>query len=86
MLRATSDVPSDLHEYLGGPNFAPSSKPHPITNETIPITIGHEFSGVIKEMGDGVTGFYAGQKVRHSPFACWIVHICLRKVWFKREV
>ncbi|KAI9720723.1 MAG: hypothetical protein M1828_005603 [Chrysothrix sp. TS-e1954] len=42
----------DLHEWSGGPTFAPSpSTPHPVTNEHIPITIGHEFSGTIVELG-----------------------------------
>lgn len=33
---------SDLHEYLGGPIFIPVDKPHPLTNETAPVTMGHE--------------------------------------------
>ncbi|ORY19534.1 chaperonin 10-like protein [Clohesyomyces aquaticus] len=57
---------TDLHEYLGGPTFAPV-KPHPITNDTIPITLGHEFSGVVKEVGKGVTSFKPGQHVVVQP-------------------
>ncbi|KAK5116376.1 hypothetical protein LTR62_007923 [Meristemomyces frigidus] len=45
---------SDLHEYLGGPSICPTT-PHPITGESMPITFGHEFSGVIEEVGEGVT-------------------------------
>ncbi|KAJ0382059.1 hypothetical protein COL922a_013293 [Colletotrichum nupharicola] len=44
---------TDLHEYLGGPNFCPASR-HPVTGDTIPVTLGHEFSGVIKEIGSDV--------------------------------
>ncbi|KAJ0166700.1 putative diacetyl reductase [(R)-acetoin forming] 2 [Colletotrichum tanaceti] len=44
---------SDLHEYLGGPNFCPASR-HPVTGDSIPVTLGHEFSGVIKEIGPEV--------------------------------
>ncbi|KZL84537.1 hypothetical protein CI238_05222 [Colletotrichum incanum] len=44
---------TDLHEYLGGPNFCPASR-HPVTGDIIPITLGHEFSGVIKEIGSNV--------------------------------
>ncbi|KAK0333105.1 hypothetical protein LTR91_011939 [Friedmanniomyces endolithicus] len=44
---------SDLHEYLGGPSICPTS-PHPITGEQVPVTFGHEFSGVIEELGKGV--------------------------------
>ncbi|KAK7550344.1 chaperonin 10-like protein [Phyllosticta citricarpa] len=57
---------TDLHEYLSGPNFAPQ-EPHPVTKDTVPITFGHEFSGVIKELGEGVTGFEVGQKVVVQP-------------------
>ncbi|RTE80797.1 hypothetical protein BHE90_004689 [Fusarium euwallaceae] len=48
---------TDLHEYLGGPTFCPTT-PHPITHDTIPVTFGHEFSGRIKEIGPGVQGNY----------------------------
>ncbi|KAM3073637.1 hypothetical protein ACMFMF_006840 [Clarireedia jacksonii] len=57
---------TDLHEYLGGPTFCPES-PHPVTGETIPVTMGHEFSGTIVEVGAGVTGFEVGQKVAIQP-------------------
>ncbi|EKG15978.1 Alcohol dehydrogenase superfamily zinc-containing [Macrophomina phaseolina MS6] len=59
---------TDLHEYLGGPTFAPVD-PHPVTKETIPITFGHEFSGIIKEIGSKVPQglFRVGQKVAIQP-------------------
>ncbi|KAI0532856.1 GroES-like protein [Xylaria digitata] len=57
---------TDLHEYLGGPHFCPTSQ-HPVTGEAIPITLGHEFSGVIKEIGPGVTGFEIGQACAVQP-------------------
>ncbi|KAF2678544.1 GroES-like protein [Lentithecium fluviatile CBS 122367] len=57
---------TDLHEYLGGPTFAPT-KPHPITHSTIPITLGHEFSGIVSEVGLNVTAFSPGQHVVVQP-------------------
>lgn len=57
---------TDLHEYLGGPNFAPT-KPHPCTKDTIPITLGHEFSGIITELGSNVSAFTVGQHVVIQP-------------------
>ncbi|KAI5356859.1 Putative alcohol dehydrogenase, zinc-type, GroES-like superfamily, NAD(P)-binding domain superfamily [Septoria linicola] len=57
---------TDLHEYLGGPNFSPTS-PHPVTKESIPITIGHEFSGTIAEVGKGVSHVKVGDKVAVQP-------------------
>ncbi|MFC5973589.1 2,3-butanediol dehydrogenase [Halomarina salina] len=43
---------SDLHEYAAGPITIPDS-PHPVTGESLPITIGHEFAGTVTEGGDG---------------------------------
>ncbi|KAK0305867.1 hypothetical protein LTR29_016216 [Friedmanniomyces endolithicus] len=59
---------TDLHEFMGGPNFSPTS-PHPVTKESIPITIGHEFSGTIKELGKGLekSGLKVGQKLAIQP-------------------
>ena len=57
---------ADLHEYLGGPTFAPTTA-HPVTRETIPVTFGHEFSGTVIEVGKGVTNFRPGQHVSIQP-------------------
>lgn len=56
----------DLHEYLGGANIIPTS-PHPITKEKAPLTLGHEFSGVIEEVGDDVHDIQIGQRVSVQP-------------------
>ncbi|MCJ1411174.1 hypothetical protein MMC19_005262 [Ptychographa xylographoides] len=51
--------------------------PHPITGESVPLTLGHEFSGVVEEVGEGVTDMRVGQRVVVQPiiydgtcFAC----------------
>lgn len=56
----------DLHEYLGGANIMPTV-PHPITNEKVPLTLGHEFSGVVEEVGEGVYDIKVGAKVTIQP-------------------
>ncbi|KLV25742.1 butanediol dehydrogenase [Niallia circulans] len=58
---------SDLHEYLGGPIFIPVDQPHPLTNEVAPVTLGHEFSGEIVEIGAGVTDYQVGDRVVVEP-------------------
>ncbi|WPH04114.1 Hypothetical protein R9X50_00699900 [Acrodontium crateriforme] len=58
---------SDLHEYLGGPNLCPSTTPHPITGETVPLTFGHEFSGIVEEVGAGVDRVTVGERVCVQP-------------------
>ena len=57
---------SDLHEYLGGPGLCPTT-PHPITGETVPLTMGHEFSGIIEEVGECVTDWTVGDRVSVQP-------------------
>ncbi|KZZ96488.1 sorbitol dehydrogenase [Moelleriella libera RCEF 2490] len=59
---------SDLHEYLGGANLIPKPEnPHPITKETLPLTLGHEFSGIVEEVGDGVESVKPGDRVCVQP-------------------
>lgn len=53
---------------MGGPSLCPESKPHPITGETVPLTFGHEFAGVIEEVGEGVSKrFKVGSRVVVAP-------------------
>jgi len=59
---------SDIHEYLGGPIFPPQAgEKNPYTGVEIPITMGHEMSGVIAEIGSNVTGLNVGQNVTINP-------------------
>ncbi|KAK9472158.1 chaperonin 10-like protein [Dipodascopsis tothii] len=53
---------TDLHEYLDGPIFCPQVS-HKITNEKVPVTLGHEFAGVVLKVGPGVTHVKAGDHV-----------------------
>ena len=57
---------SDLHEYLGGANIMPTT-PHPITKEKVPLTLGHEFSGIIEEVGDDVHDIKVGARITVQP-------------------
>jgi len=53
---------SDLHEYLAGPIISPVDKPHPISGNVAPLVLGHEFSGDVVELGEGVTKLKLGDK------------------------
>lgn len=59
---------SDLHLYLGGP-MPPVGvdTPHPLSGETLPVTFGHEFSGTVTELGEGVEGLAVGDRVAVEP-------------------
>ncbi|VUC31358.1 unnamed protein product [Clonostachys rosea] len=59
---------TDLHEYLEGANLIPKPQhPHPITQETYPLTIGHEFSGIVDEVASDVTSLRKGDRVCVQP-------------------
>ena len=61
---------SDLHEFLHGPETIPApGKPHPLTGETVPIVLGHEFAGRVVELGAGVEGVALGDAVAIEPIA-----------------
>ncbi|MGP5165689.1 2,3-butanediol dehydrogenase [Arthrobacter rhombi] len=60
---------TDLHEYLEGPIFIPpKGSPHPISGEEAPVTMGHEFSGTITNLGDGIDDLEIGQNVVVEPY------------------
>lgn len=58
---------SDLHEYLEGPITIPVDKPDPLTGQQAPLTMGHEFTGVVEEIGSDVTTYQKGDKVIINP-------------------
>ena len=58
---------SDLHEYIAGSIFVPTTDPHPLTGETAPITMGHEFSGVVRDIGENVTSLSVGDRIAANP-------------------
>ena len=60
---------TDLHEYLEGPIFIPAKgSPHPISGEEAPVTIGHEFSGTVTALGEGVDDLQIGESVVVEPY------------------
>jgi (R,R)-butanediol dehydrogenase/meso-butanediol dehydrogenase/diacetyl reductase len=58
---------TDLHEYLGGPLYIPLERPHPMTRVQAPVIIGHEMSGEVVALGDGVENFAVGDRVAACP-------------------
>lgn len=60
---------TDLHEYLEGPIFIPAAgHPHPLSHEEQPVTMGHEFSGTVSALGEGVTDLTVGENVVVEPY------------------
>lgn len=64
---------TDLHEYIMGPKAIPTKeRPHALTGEYLPVTLGHEFCGHVRSIsGDALgadgTPLKAGQPVMVDP-------------------
>lgn len=56
---------SDLHAYHHGLGVA--YEEHPISKRKVPLILGHEFAGVVTEVGEGVTNVSVGDKVAVEP-------------------
>lgn len=68
---------TDLHEYLGGPLYIPLTHPHPLTGVQAPVIIGHEMSGEVTAVGDGVAGFAPGDHIAACPIiGCGVCRWC----------
>lgn len=57
---------TDLHEYAYGPIFVPV-EPHPFTKASGPQILGHEYGGVVEDVGQGVTSVRPGDRVSVQP-------------------
>jgi (R,R)-butanediol dehydrogenase/meso-butanediol dehydrogenase/diacetyl reductase len=69
---------SDLHEYINGPITIPTpDHPHPLTGESLPLIMGHEFAGEVVEVGEGVQKVAVGARVAVEPLlVCRECHCC----------
>jgi (R,R)-butanediol dehydrogenase / meso-butanediol dehydrogenase / diacetyl reductase len=54
---------TDLEEYLCGPLFIPAERPNALTGRTAPMVMGHEFVGIVTEVGSKVDGIRTGDHV-----------------------
>jgi (R,R)-butanediol dehydrogenase/meso-butanediol dehydrogenase/diacetyl reductase len=69
---------TDLHEYAVGPIVIPE-QPHRLNGSALPQVLGHEFSGEVLEVGDGVTHVRAGDRVSVMPLLfCGTCYYCRR--------
>ncbi len=57
---------SDLHEYYHGP-ITTRTTPHPLTGVKNPVIMGHELSGEVMELGEGVEDLSIGDKMAVEP-------------------
>ena len=58
---------SDLHEYTHGPQLIPVDKPYALNGHQGTTTLGHEFSGIVEEVGKSVKNIKKGDRVTVEP-------------------
>lgn len=61
---------TDLHEYHSQTLIPLAGERHALTRETVPITMGHEFSGIVSEVGSELAAsdvFGVGDRVVVQP-------------------
>ena len=61
--RYTSICATDIEEWQYGPLWVQSGSPNPLSGRSAPLVMGHEISGVIDSVGQGVTGWSPGERV-----------------------
>jgi (R,R)-butanediol dehydrogenase/meso-butanediol dehydrogenase/diacetyl reductase len=67
---------SDLHEYYHGPMMT-LRRPHPLSGVQNPVVLGHEFSGEVVELGQGVSDLKVGDLIAVEPVqTCGSCHWC----------
>lgn len=58
---------SDLHEYKHGPMLIPSQEPYLLNGHIGVTTLGHEFAGIVDEVGSNVKNIKKGDRVVVEP-------------------
>jgi (R,R)-butanediol dehydrogenase/meso-butanediol dehydrogenase/diacetyl reductase len=70
---------TDVTEWALGPRQHPFAAPHPVTGHQGEIIPGHEFSGTVVAVGDGVDPSWIGQRVAScGSMACGRCDACRR--------
>jgi (R,R)-butanediol dehydrogenase / meso-butanediol dehydrogenase / diacetyl reductase len=63
---------TDVHEFKAGPHLI-SSRPHPLSGQCAPVTLGHEFAGRVVAAGEGSEATIG---TRVTADACWRCGTC----------
>ncbi len=77
-IKASGLCHTDFNEYINGPLYV-ASTPHKRTGRSIPLVLGHEFSGEVVELGPGVTRLRVGDRVAvNAVDSCRKCEFCRR--------
>jgi (R,R)-butanediol dehydrogenase/meso-butanediol dehydrogenase/diacetyl reductase len=70
---------TDIEEWQYGPLWVQHGAPNPLTGRQAPLTLGHEITGHIDKLGDGITGVQVGQRVAiNNVLTCGTCFWCKR--------
>lgn len=70
---------TDIEEWQFGPLWVQHGTPNPLTGRQAPLTLGHEITGRIESLVDGVTGVQVGQRVAiNNVLTCGTCFWCKR--------
>jgi (R,R)-butanediol dehydrogenase/meso-butanediol dehydrogenase/diacetyl reductase len=77
-VKASGLCHTDFNEYLNGPLYV-ASTPHARTGRSIPLVLGHEFSGEVVDVAPDVTGIHIGDRVAvNAVDSCRECQFCRR--------
>src|SRR4051812_13601363 len=65
---------TDLEEFTQGPALIPVDAPNGLTGRRAPLTMGHEFAGLVAALGSGVDNVRVGERV--APEVCLFCGHC----------
>ena len=69
---------TDLIEYKWGPYWV-TTELNPVSGRCVPLTLGHEYSGVVVELGENVTQHKVGDRVAGDCiWYCGKCYFCLK--------
>ncbi|MBI4306584.1 MAG: 2,3-butanediol dehydrogenase [Chloroflexi bacterium] len=69
---------TDIEEWQFGPRFV-AMTPNPVTGKKAPLVLGHEVSGRVAQLGQGVTGLKVGDRVAVND-----IITCNKCFWCRR--
>jgi (R,R)-butanediol dehydrogenase/meso-butanediol dehydrogenase/diacetyl reductase len=82
-VKASGLCHTDFNEYINGPLYV-AAAPHPRTGRSIPLILGHEFSGEVLEIGPKVTRLKPGDRVAvNAVDCCRMCEFCQRGLFIQ---
>lgn len=75
----TSICATDIEEWQHGPLWVTHGEPNPVSGRIMPLVMGHEATGRVDELGEGVKGLELGDRVAvRNVRTCGECYWCLR--------